>query len=117
MNGLQSAMLASNSTYIRAFLGAEVHDMLTLIHKVPNDYTPAKNVLICVGYKNCKNQVNENVTNDKIIGLIEKARATFLKVTLSAVLQGRHSKNTINIDDTTRSFTKCIAKMGLIMWI
>ncbi len=74
--------------------------MITLIHKVANDYTLAKSVPIHVGYKDCKSQVNENIANDKMTCLIKTARATFprAKVGLSAVLPGRHNKNRINID-------------------
>ncbi len=93
-------MLASNSTCIRVFWGAEVYDMITLTHKVPNDYTLAKSVLIHVGYKDCKSQVNENMANDKMTCLIETVRAIFprAKMSLSAVLSGRHNKKIINID-------------------
>ncbi len=118
LNGLQSDMLASNSTCIKAFGGAEVHDMIILIHKVPNDYTLAKRLLIHVGYTDRKSEVNKNIANDKMTCLIETARATIhmAKVGLSAVLPDITRKESI-LTCTIRSCTSFAMKMGLNMWI
>ena len=114
-SNLRADMLESNSASIRVLGGADVHDMITFIHKVADDYTSAKSVLIHVGFKDSKSQVDENIIRDKLTCLIETATSTFPRamIGLSAVLPGRNNKNRSNIDKYNEVMKKvCNEKMA-----
>lgn len=116
LHEVRSDMLLSESSCVRTFGGAAIHDIITLVHKVPEDYTSAKNVFIQVGFKDTKSPVSDDIVADKLNCLVDTLQSTFprARIGLSSVIPCKTNKNRVVINNINSIMQKVCSNRNVV---